>query len=494
MKYHPKKIYSLEELKYEPVTYRTLGGLEGILRQGLQKQAQAERDILLHDLSYAAGQDRGIDIGFKQGKSVGLNQGYIAGGKDFMVKGDKYVILHKDSEQPLFSGSYESAFKTQVGGHPLTKTLADYKIGKTFEESPFFKEAQENVNNYKQFIDYDTIAFSVKEELLDDDDETQAKNALDKANKKIQKIEGKSKKKYSIERNKYLGGSYSTNFMREFGGTNKTPFLLMDDWHIYNTTTLHDYDKPNPKLPELAKDWDLRSKKSPLESQNIQDYIFSPGLEFQKNIEADIKKQAEESTRKVVEFQIREGIKTPLVAEWKAKHQPQEKPKLQPHPINFDTPVFEEEIDKTEEEIDKTNEEIDKMMDQQLEKITTPQQSGKLGQKYGSPKLGPKPNQQTEPVVRQPSPSKPKSTLALYIPPKQDKAIDVPKGPPKLIPTEEKVLPPKSGSKPTGPPKLIPNTNREPEKKEKTPKKSTASPKGSKTENPKPKDKKKKPS
>lgn len=42
MKYHPKKIYSLEELKAEPVLYKTLGGLEAMLKIGVQEQKNIE--------------------------------------------------------------------------------------------------------------------------------------------------------------------------------------------------------------------------------------------------------------------------------------------------------------------------------------------------------------------------------------------------------------------------------------------------------------------
>lgn len=323
MKYYPKKIYSMEELKAEPVTYKTLGGLEAMLKLGMQNQKNIDISQQLYEHSFGAGKKEGKEVGFVQGKNLGFNQGYTSGVKEFMLKGNKYVVLHKDSSEPVMTSNVVDALNSEVGGRKINAFIADKNLGKTFEESPRYQEAIKiQTEEILKERGYQQMQQDLEAELINDDIAILQQKIKD-VDQEVDRMKLKQKKLYEKERKQYLSGKKTQSFLTDIGGATKIPFILTDDWHLYNTEGLRKYTSKNSEgldpLIERAKVLDFRTNATPINSPNISDYIFYPGPQLGEDLQQQMKQKSEKAKENVAQFLLTHKIETPLTKEYQEK-------------------------------------------------------------------------------------------------------------------------------------------------------------------------------
>lgn len=324
MKYHPKKIYSLEELKVEPVLYKTLGGLEAMLKIGLQEQKNidiAQEISAINDMKNTMEIEK-MKKGIRKDENIAHEKGYVSGIKDFMTTGDKFVILVKDKPEPLLFPSLKESYQSKDFSDLFGATLANRKLGKNFAESKHNIELQQKLIDLKFDYNYEKYA-----KVITDQEEGVEVNArtFSKAVGKLKELKSLMKAEKALYKDKYIkewseiasGEKDIPNLIKNLGlQPTKTAIILTDDYHLYNTASMRDAERVGLKNKGnlRKKIIDIRSNAKPIESDNIRDYIFRPGDPIKpSNILAKMEHSAMKNRERVTNFMERENIRSPFI-------------------------------------------------------------------------------------------------------------------------------------------------------------------------------------
>ncbi len=329
MKYHPKKICSMEELKAEPVTYKTLGGLEAMLKLGMQNErtlAISQEIAAINHLKAAKDLEQ-VKRGVVKAENIAHGKGYISGVKDFMISGDKFVVLVKDKPEPLLFPSLKQAYESKEFSDLFGATLANQKLGKSFAESVYNTDLQKRIEELKLANNYEKNA----KIITDQSEGIQVKpQAYFKAVTKLNELKSQIKSEKVLHKEAYhnawaqiAAGQKDIPYLikdLELQPT-KTALILTDDYHLYNTATMRTMKKEG-FTQGVA---DLRTNAKPIDSEDIKDYIFRPGVPIESsNILAKMEQAATKNRDEVIYFMNRENLESPFID--KSKHSKNQKP------------------------------------------------------------------------------------------------------------------------------------------------------------------------
>jgi len=273
------KIYTLEELTQVPPTYKLFGGIRGALQTGINRQNRGKIFDYGYLMGIESGKEKQIPISEEQGKRIGIQEGYVRGVKDYMVEGENYLLIPSEGKPAIFNNFDKTLTENEIG-KPINKMIADLKVGKTFEESKYNTDLQDIIdaikiehkysdNLLKQFTVTDKKELGLKTTADEDYDFFLASGELADADEKIIQATKSQKKLYDDEYKFITSGNINRKYIDELGiQPSKTPYILTDEWNLYNTRKLSN--------DVAGKGKNFRTSGLSIISTDVKDFIFVP--------------------------------------------------------------------------------------------------------------------------------------------------------------------------------------------------------------------------